>query len=85
MQLLRGPSAFGTIPLRRSGRREQRLRLFCQGNADAKSIARRNSAWRVQNLDMTGFFTFRIERFLHLQWTSVLIASQHGLSTAARE
>src|SRR6266403_1279794 len=85
MQFLSRPSAFGTIPLGRAGGREQGLRLLSQGNANAKPIARRDSARRMQNRDMTGFLSFGIERFLHLQGTPVLIASQHGSFTAAHE
>jgi hypothetical protein len=39
----------------------------------------------MQNRYMTGFLSFGIERLLHLQWASVLIASQYGSFTAARE
>jgi hypothetical protein len=39
----------------------------------------------MQNRDMTRALSFGIERLLHLQWTPVLIASQHGSLAAARE
>src|SRR5258707_7401613 len=85
MQLLPRPSALRTIPLGRARGRQQGLRLLSQGNANAKPITRRDSARRMQNRDMTGVLSFRIERLLHLQGTPVLIAGQHSSFAATSE
>jgi hypothetical protein len=45
-------------------------------------IARRNSARRMQNCDVTGFFTFRVQGLLHLQGAAVLVAAEHSLTFA---
>jgi len=43
------------------------------------------SARRMQNRDVTGFLTFRVQGLLHLQGASVLVAAEHGLTFAPRK
>ena len=40
-------------------------------------IARRDSPRRMQNRDVAGLFTFRVQGLLYLQGTSVLVAAEH--------
>jgi hypothetical protein len=39
----------------------------------------------MQNRDVTGFLTFRVQGLLHLQWAPVLVAAEHGHAFAPRK